>query len=453
MRTKLALTRERLSTSLWFVPSVMTLAAIVLAAAMVWLDTSLQASHRADFYFAYGGGVEGARGVLGAIASTMITVTGVVFSITIVALQLASSQFTPRVLRNFTADRTSQVVLGAFIGTFTYTLLVLRTVRSTVDDGSAFVPTLSVAMAIALALVSIGCLILYIHHSARSIQVSVVLDRATRETLGLVDRLFPEYVGDPTRDAEPRRPPGLGAVITSPNAGYLQVIDEDGIFDLPGEGRLAIWMEPRVGEFVLPGAPLATAWPAEAIDDGVAEAIRRRFVLGDERTFRHDVELGVQQVVDIGLRALSPGVNDPTTAARCLDRLAEVLVRLGNRRMPRPIRTGEDGRVRFATRVTTFERIADLCLVQFRHYGRKDPAFAAHLLRTIARVGALVPPDRRAVFARHARDVLAAAEAALDHPADRGRITEIGTSTLAVLAAREDDERRPVMGAVGASPR
>ena len=447
MRTKLALFWGRVSVSLWFLPSLMTLGAAGLAAATVELDSSLQASRRADLYFAFGGGVEGARGVLTAIASTMITVTGVIFSITIVALQLASSQFTPRVLRNFMADRISQGVLGVFIATFTYTLLVLRTVRSADDDGSAFVPAMSVGVAIGLALLSIGALILYIHHAARSIQVAVVLDRATRETLGLVDRLFPEPIGGPADDAEPPGPAGPGATVTTPTGGYLQAVDEDAIFAVPSEGRLTIWMEPRIGEFILPGSSIATVWPAAAVDEHVAHAICQAFILDYERTLQQDVELGVRQIADIALRALSPGVNDPTTAVACLNRLAEILVRFGTRRMPRQVRTAEDGRVSFVARATTFEQLVEASLPQLRHYGIADPIFAAHLVRTVGRVGALVPPERRAVLADHAREMLAAAEAALDRPEDRRRIEAVGAAALASLEAPSHG------GASGPTPR
>lgn len=441
MRTKLGILWEQLGTSLWFLPSVMTLGALALAAATVALDTSLQVSRGSDLYLAFGGGVGGARGILGAIVSTMITVTGVIFSITIVALQLASSQFTPRVLRNFMADRISQVVLGMFIGTFTYALLVLRTVRSPVEDGTAFVPSMSVGVAMLLALLSIGFLIVYIHHSARSIQVPVILSRAVSETTSLIDRLFPETVGEPSPPPSDR-PAGVSTVVTTSESGYLQAVDEDGIITIPGERQLVIWMEPRVGEFVLPGAPLATVWPAEAIDCETIRAIRQAFILGQERTLQQDVELGFRQIIDIAVRALSPGVNDPTTAESCLDRLAEILVRLGNRRMPRPSRTGANGRITFVARETTFERIAESCLQPLRHYGIEDAAFAGHLLRTVGRVGALVPPDRRVTLAKLAREILDDAIATLDRPEDQRRVRDVALVALASLDVRVNDAKR-----------
>ena len=312
--------------SLWFLPAVMTGIATATALLTLRLDAALQADPSATFYLVFGGGAEGARGVLEAIAGSVITVTGVVFSITIVALQLASSQFTPRVLHNFTGDRANQVVLGVFIGTFTYTLLVLRAVRSAADDGQGFVPGLSVGAAIGLALVSIGFLIFYIHHAARSIQASVIIDRATSDTVALVERLFPDPLGKPAQDdKQPCLPTISPAVVTAATAGYLQAVDADTLFDLAEEGGLLIRMEPRIGEFVLPGAMLASVWPADALTEIVVHEVRQAFVLGQERTLQADVELGIRQLADIAIKALSPGINDPTTATICIDRLAEVL--------------------------------------------------------------------------------------------------------------------------------
>jgi uncharacterized membrane protein len=229
MLARLSLVWTKVRDSLWFLPCVMTLAGAVLAVVIT------QAERRGAFdvemlrSWVFGGGVDGARGVLEAISGGLITVTGVVFSVTIVALQLASTQFTPRVLRNFTADRGNQLVLGVFIGTFTYTLLVLRTVGSAGDRGDPFVPRVGVTVAVLLVLVSIGFLIFYIDHSARSIQVAAILERVTRRTMGDVHRLFPEQIGhgDEAAPTDPR-PPGQPAVtVTAQSAGYLQAVDGD----------------------------------------------------------------------------------------------------------------------------------------------------------------------------------------------------------------------------------
>ncbi len=277
MRARLATFWEEVRTGLWFVPGAMTVVAALLALALVELDRRLiTAGNPTGFYLAFGGGVEGARGVLTTVAGSLMTVTATVFSVTIVALQLASSQFTPRVLRNFTRDRSNQVVLGVFIGTFTYALLVLRTVRSAADEAQTFVPTIAITAAIGLALVAVGFLIFFIHHVAQSIRVAEIVDRAARDTIGLVERLFPTPVGEVAGDedvAEPPRPTGASGEVAADGAGYLQAVDGDTLFSIADEGRLVVRMEARIGEFVLPGATLATVWPASALDPRVAARI------------------------------------------------------------------------------------------------------------------------------------------------------------------------------------
>ncbi|MDP9355267.1 MAG: DUF2254 domain-containing protein [Chloroflexota bacterium] len=314
MPTRLSSWWYDLQESLWFLPAVMTGTAIALALGMVRLDEALLLDRRTGSSWLFGGGAEGARGVLSAIAGTMITVTGVVFSITIVALQLASAQFTPRVLRTFTGDRGNQVVLGAFIGTFTYALLVLRSVRSESSDAEKFVPAASVTLAIVLVLVSIGLLIYYIHHAATAIRASVVIDRAARDTLGLIDELFPADVGCPARPSPslPLDPPG---VVRATGSGYLQHVDQDALFSLAEERALVVRLEPLVGEFVLPGAALASVWPAGKLDEGLAQAIHGTVVLGPERTLQADVELGIRQLADIAIKSLSPGRPPPPSAS------------------------------------------------------------------------------------------------------------------------------------------
>ncbi|HYR07989.1 MAG TPA: DUF2254 domain-containing protein, partial [Longimicrobium sp.] len=316
MLARLRLLWTRVRDSLWFLPCVMTLAGAVLAVVVT------QAEQRGAFdgemlrSWVFSGGVDGARGVLEAIAGGLITVTGVVFSVTIVALQLASTQFTPRILRNFTADRGNQLVLGVFIGTFTYTLLVLRTVRSADDGESPFVPRVAVTLAVVLVLVAIGFLIFYINHSARSIQVAAILDRVARRTIGDVRRLFPEQIGhaDEAAPADPRQPDQPSVTVTAQRAGYLQAVDGRSLFRLGKGRRLVIAMEPHIGDFVVPGQAIATISPPGEVDEEVFRQVRKAFLLGPERTPEQDVEFGIVEISDIAIKALSPGINDPTTA-------------------------------------------------------------------------------------------------------------------------------------------
>jgi len=421
-----------LQDSLWFVPAIMTAIAVALALLLVRIDQRLLLDRRLDVPWLFGGGVEGARGVLAAVGGTMITVTATVFSITIVALQLASSQFTPRVLRTFTGDRGNQVVLGFFIGTFTYALLVLRAVRSASDDGVTFVPSLAVTGAIILALASIGLLIYYIHHAARSIQAAVVIDHAASDTIGLIDRLFPADVGRPGAPAasEVPLPSSPAVVVPADGSGYVQAIDQDALVDLAVRSSLLIRIEPRIGEFVLPGAVLASVW-ATAVAEDCHDPIRDAVLLGPEPTLQSNIELGVRQLADIALKALSPGINDPTTATMCIDRLGEALVRLAQRGWPREVRTGDDGSVRVVLHGPPFERLVTVAFSQIRRYGAGDATVMEHLVAVLGRMTALVPPVRREPLIGEARLALAAAREQVSLPADRERVAEAGAWAVA----------------------
>ena len=419
--------------SLWFLPGVLTL----LAAALAFVVT--EADRRGVFdvevlrSWVFGGGVEGARGVLEAIAGGLITVTGVVFSVTIVALQLASSQFTPRVLRNFTADRGNQLVLGVFIATFTYTILVLRTVRSADDGEDPFVPRVAVTLAVVMVLVAIGFLIFYINHSARSIQVAAILDRVARRTIGDVHRLFPEQVGqaDQAEPSDSRPPERESATVAANVAGYLQAVDARALFRLGKGRRLVIAMEPNIGDFVVPGQPLASVSPRDAVDEEVCRHVRKAFLLGPERTPEQDVEFGIVEISDIAIKALSPGINDPTTAVRCIDRLGEVLLELGTRRPPRPWRT-EEGQVHYLARHTDFARAVGLAFDQIRHFGASNPAIARKLLEVTTRLAALVPHPRRTVLLAQAQAVLHDARARIESAVDREGVEEAAKRLLGV---------------------
>ena len=423
MLARLRLVWTKVRDSLWFLPCVMTLAGAVLAIAITQVEQRGAFDAEMLRSWLFGGGVDGARGVLEAIAGGLITVTGVVFSVTIVALQLASTQFTPRVLRNFTADRGNQLVLGVFIGTFTYTVLVLRTVRSAADGGEPFVPRVAVTLAVALVLVAIGFLIFYIDHSARSIQIAAILDRVARRTLRDVRRLFPEQIGDADEaaPADARPPDRPSVTVAAESAGYLQAVDGRSLFRL-GEGRrLVIVMEPEIGDFVVPGQALASVSPPGQVDDAVFRQVRKAFLLGPERTPEQDVEFGIVEISDIAIKALSPGINDPTTAFRCIDRLSEILLEMGTRAPPRPWRT-EEGHVHYLARHPTFERAVGLAFDQIRHFGASNPGIVRKLLEVLTRLASLVPPPRRPLVLAQAEAVLEDARARIESAVDRAGV-------------------------------
>jgi len=398
----------RVRESLWFLPGLFTLLAILLALRTVWVDEQF-VEGVADRPWLFGGGPEAALSVLGSIATSLITVTGVIFSVTIVALQLASSQYTPRVLRNFTGDRSTQLVLGVFIATFTYALLIQRRVRIGEEGIDAFVPAISVTMALLAVLISVGFLIYFIDHLARSIQASMIIQRATMDALTLIDRQFPEDKGDQKQidpDWAPEEAPGE---VRAKGAGYLQAVNETAIARIAGGKDLTIGMEVRLGDFVLPGAVIASVWPSSGVTDEVVRRVRRAFVLGPERTLQQDVVHALSELVDIAVRALSPSVNDPETAKSCIDRLGEVLALFGQREFSPRLRTDDENRVYMIARQISYEEAVSLALGPLRHFGAGNPAVAVQLVQTCTRVMQVVPGSRRGALLAERDRIIAAA--------------------------------------------
>jgi len=415
---------ERLRNSLWFVPTLMTVLSAILATVTVSVDRSIGGG-LAGTRLVFDAGTEGARGVLGTIAGSIITVTGVVFSVTIVALQLASSQFTPRVLRSFLDDRAVQVVFGIFIASFTFSLLVLRTVRSSLEDVESFVPALSVTVAVAMALVSIGALIFFINHITRSMQVETILARVAADITNRIDVLFPDDLGKPATPAGQgwQAPAAEAFALRSPIAGYLQNIDETEIMRRVEENDLILTMDVGVGDFVLEGDTLARVWP-EDTGRRCAADILGTIQLGNERTLFQDVQRGIIELTDIAVRALSPGVNDPTTALSCIDRLTQVLRVMGRRRFPDAIRLGKDGRPRVIAVTRPFAEIVGFPYRQLRHYGGGQPVIALALVASLGRVARGLPSDRVQPLRDELEELLRTARREIASSADLDRVEQ-----------------------------
>ena len=442
--SRLGLAWIRVRDSLWFIPGLSVVAGSALAIVAVRIPSPTFDGTTAGFWI-FGGGSEGARGVLSAIAGGLITVTGTIFSVTIIALQLASSQFTPRLLRSFVADRVNQSVLGIFIGTFTYTLLVLRTVRSEADDRVSFVPHVGVTLALALLLVSIGGLIVFINHAAQSIRASVILHRESRRILEVVDDLFPSHIGRPSAHGGAQPPiPSDGhawpadapALVGAERSGYLQSVHANALWELgksdaaPRSGVISIRMELHIGEFAFPGKPIAAIWPAGALDDRVERAVRDAFVLGPDRTPEQDLEYGLVELSDIAVKALSPGINDPTTAAQAIDRLVEVLAALASRVPPDSVRSSPDGGVRLLARHTQFDRAAGLAFDQIRHFGADNPGIVTVLLERMLDLASVVPAHLLPVVGEQVDAITRAARRAIVDSGDLRRLEPLAARAL-----------------------
>ncbi len=355
----------------------------------------------------YAGGPEGARAVLAAIAGSMITVAGVVFSITVVLLSLASQQFGPRILRTFIRDRSNQVVLGSFVATFVYCLLVLRTVRGT--QSTDFVPYIAVTFGILLAVASIGVLIFFVHYAAESIQASSLIAAVGRELDGAIDSLYPDDIGSGDADEEPEFEfAGSETAVRSVETGYVQFIDGDEMLSVAVENDLVVKVEANPGDFVRRGESLVRVEQDRKLDDKVCRALRATFGLGERRTATQDIDFLFRQLTEIAVRALSPGINDPFTAIECLDRLSAALSRLAGRTIPSGHRRDEQGNVRVITRPVTFAAVARKSLGSVLRYGESHEMVIGRLLEAIREMAPFIhrteDRDVLAEAARHALD-------------------------------------------------
>ncbi len=432
---------EHIRHSLWFVPTASVLLAAIAALAMLALSNAIGATG-SELPVVFGAGPDGARAMLQAIAGSVITVAGVTFSITIVALQLTSTQFSPRVLRNFLRDRSNQFVLGSFMGTFTYALLVLRSIRSEDElRGDAFVPGLAITGALVLAFVSIGMLIYFIHHISVRIQVTSIVASVANDTLGTLQTFAGWTEPDPDRGWQPAGadsgaapPPPSGAVATghpgphpdtllARESGYLQLIDLEALvrMALEADGRYLILVSP--GAWVQDRAPIAHFKPngassrdLQSHETSVADSLS----IENERSDQQDVAFGIQQLVDIGVKALSPSVNDPTTAMSCIDRLVQVLTAAGLAADPPRLFADNDGTIRLEVPYPGFDELVPLAFDQIRHYGGDTPAIVIHVARAMSILVSALAPARHQPLRLQAA-LFADAAARITHESDRQR--------------------------------
>jgi uncharacterized membrane protein len=392
---KLRLTRmsERIGMSYWLVPSFCVLVAIGLSYAAHHVDSRL--SQDEDAWYLFRGGPEGARSVLNSVGSSMMTFAGLVFSVTILVLQQASNQFSPRVLRTFLRDRKSQLALGIFVGTFVYSLLALRTVRGTSEGIEPNVPSLSVWLAVMLVLLCVGAFIFYIHHVAQSIRAVVILARIGGETRHTLERVYPEGIGQDTEEFRIERPPRPPSSLVPyrGTSGVLITVDEERLFACARKADVTLALVPMMGDFVPHGSVLFEVWGEAGKLD--VEALLDAVSIGPERTLQQDTAFGFRQLVDIAERALSPGTNDPTTAVQAIDQLHELLRRMVLRRFPTPSREDDDGMLRLICPRPDWSSYVRLAVDEVRQYGEGSIQVARRLRFMLEDLLRVAPVFRR----------------------------------------------------------
>ncbi|WP_083218998.1 DUF2254 domain-containing protein [Bradyrhizobium icense] len=389
----------------------MAAAAVGLSLVTTRLDRWIADQAVREFEWIYAFGPEGARAVLAAIASSMITVAGLTFSITMLTLQLASSQFGHRILRNFMRDRGNQVVLGTFVATFVYCLLILRTVKGTPD--SSFVPHLSVAMGVLLAIASLAVLIFFIHHIASTIRIETLLAQLTEEARCTIERLYPEQLNSGTTAQEGRiqREEALHQVareyceVRSKLSGYIQMIDDDAIMEQATACDLLLRIEAGPGSFVQKDEVILSVWSAVRGDDVIGAKLQDSIVIGQERTPSQDLDFAVHRIVEIAQRALSPAVNDPTTAIYCLDRVEELLTALAGRKIPGALRYDDEGKLRVVTEVLKLDQFVRKMMAGIARHAIADPDVISRALHVLERIAKRAPPNSRASLKAFADDL------------------------------------------------
>lgn len=411
MTARLRQLLDRFAETFWLIPALLVLAGVVGAICLIELDRSEILPRWLLEEWLYDGGATGARTLLGAIASSTIGVAGTAFSITIAALSLAAGQMGPRLLRNFTRDRGNQLTLGAFLGTFCYALVILRSVR-TETEGAGFVPHLSLSIGIVLAFVCVATLVYFVGHMAGRINVDTVIELVSDDIHSALQRL--------TTDERQPDPPPLSfwrdaTPIADSRRGYLQQLDEGGLAAWAAEHETAIRLLVRPGDYVFPGAPIALMLPPV---EGAGDAIRNATALGPQRVSSSDLSFAIRQLVEVAVRALSPGINDPHTAISVLDRLGAVLCEVKPLYLPTGVWT-EQGRPVLIVPHIQYGQLVNVMLHMIRQNAAGNTSVLMRQLEVLTQVVSCERDRARmATLKRHADLVLGDAERDVTTPGD-----------------------------------
>ena len=414
MRIQLLTIWESLRGSFWFVPSAMVGAAVALAMVMPQVDDALDLSSREGYRWLKTT-TPAARQTLSSLAGATITAASVVFSLTMVVLSITVSQFGPRLLRTFINDRTTQVALGAFLSSSAYCLLVLRNIHSEDDYLKGYeLPSVSVLLGVLLSMGSVGVLIYFIHHIAIEIQAERVIRSVAHDLDEAIDRVFPEGVGtapdagEKQSDVGRLAPESDGGFTAVPalHAGYITVVEDGPLLSVGRELDAVLTLRLRPGDFVTPGMTLLEVRPPCELDDGLTRRLNDAFALGVRRTPAQDVEAAINELVEVAVRALSPGINDPFTAVACIDYLSASLCRLLRRRLPGPHRLDDQGQLRVIARPQAVVSAIDAAFDQIRQYGRTSVAVTIRLMDGLGRMAMCVCRDEDAAALRRQAEMI-----------------------------------------------
>ena len=445
----LARTWRRISTNFWFLPSMLTVAALVIAPALVQLDEYLQATGQSTDWlnWIYGGGLPGARRLLSAIATAMMAIATVMFSGQTTALTFIGQEYGSWLLRNFLADRRNQLAFGTYISTFVYALMVLRTIHK--DPDGAPVPHLALSLAIVLAMAGLGLLIYSMYHISRFLQSSTIINYAARDLADTIRRLTLPAGSKTSRAPAWPAPDSTGLPVPAPTDGYVQYVNEGKLMTLCRQGEGRVVLTRRVGEFVIAGAPLALLFVQTAPAPSLVADIAATIVLGEQPDIEQDLRYAFNQLVQVALRASSPDRHDVLTANMCVDRMGAGLCMLARRDPVHDVLCDSAGAPRVLTRGMTFSDAVDWCISPFRETREPSIPLLIHILETLGVVGGCVRREEdRQVLYREAQSLAetAAAQALTDSSRERinqmyqnvGRSLGDVSSDLAARRLKED---------------
>ncbi len=435
--------RESLRTTLWFVPAVLVAVAALAFLLTYALDQAVYSDSLTLPWWIRTGSGDAGRQILTAIAAAVITVVGVVFSITILALTLASQQFGPRMLRNFIRDRGTQFTLGAFVATFVYAVMALGSITN--GRRGEFVPHISITVALVLMVADMGVLIYFIHHIAESIQLPEVIAGIAADLSRAIDAEFP----DPGIEAgpEPHEGPAVeelvahirdeGVPVPATESGYLQFVGYAELAAIAEDAGAVVLLAHRPGHFVVAGRPFATVYPPQAART-VAAALETAHATGPHRTLIQDPVFAIDQLVEIAIRALSPAVNDTFTALTCIDWLCDGLCKLSGRRLSEGVYRDRIGRIRLIEAGPSYARMVNRAFDKVRQAGRGMPAVAIRQVDALARVMEYTAdPARQAVLVRQAGMIVRAIDEAVPEAEDRALVHARYADVLAAAARPE----------------
>ncbi|WP_420473725.1 DUF2254 domain-containing protein [Noviherbaspirillum sp. ST9] len=416
--------------SLWFIPTLVVGFAIGLAVLAIEVDTRIGDDILSQWPRLFGASADGARALLQTVAAAMITVAGLTFSITVLVLSLAASQYTPRVIRTFMGSRPTQMVLGTFIGIFCYCLVVMRAIRGT-DE--AFVPSVAVTVAMLFALIGVGVLVYFIHHMATSIQVSTIVSHVAAETVRMVDATYGSDL-PAKEDNRNASPPGYSGAdwfgLKSARTGYLRSVDFSGLARYASEHGIIVRMERKIGDFVIDGGLLASM---NRKPDAQMEAkLNGYFNTGHYRTVEQDPAVGVQQLVDIALRALSPGVNDTTTALLCIDYLSSIFARMAPLQIL-PDHCRHEGNLRVMRCGDDFHDMLGNVVRQIGESGKGSLTVSLRLLDALDAIARCAQGERRRFLVDQIARIASGGNRHLDDPDQIAALEQRGRAMLARL--------------------